>query len=805
MAPSMSVLRRSLRFLPRAQRTLQACGLPITRIYPTVQFHRPAFSTVVGASTSHRAMTTAAGADFAAEEQSKRARDAAAQMSVAPAYKRNAALAELEAQLLAREQEILKANQDDVAAEEAAGRPVARLSLQGKIGTLVEGLRDVRKMKDPLGQVSLARSLSDGLSLFRVSTPMGVLLIIFEARPDAAVQIFSLAVKTGNAVILKGGSEATRTLQILQECMEQAMSAADLPKDAVQLVVGREAASALLKPGLVDLIIPRGSNELVQNIMRSTTTPVMGHADGICHVFVDSAANLEMAKQIVKDSKTNYPQACNAAETLLVHKDVAQEFVPALADILPDSTFKACPQSLSLLGTRAVAATDSDYSTEWGDLTIGVKVVNDMAEGIQHIRKHGSAHTDVIVTSDTKAMETFTAQVDSAGVYVNASSRFADGFRYGFGAEVGVSTGKLHARGPVGLDGILSYKYKIFGDGHTVGGPNPTKLQHQAMNYVESVADIPHVLAGSGRDPRVDLVKAKRILVKVGSNVVTRSQGGGVALGRLANLVEQIAQLVRTGREVVLISSGGVAAGKRVLKDAWQDKVATDDASFTMPIPSSPLPVLAGQEAPGAVDSTATPERKRQFSAAGQSKLMALYEQLFGVYDMHIAQILISIPDLEYTRPRKMTCQTIEGLMREGIVPIVNENDAIAYEAADGDGSIDKEELPITDNDSIAAVIAVELGCDLAILLSEVDGVYEDMSNPVPIPVLNPDAEKAGINFSEKSSAGRGGMESKVNSAAYMMRRGVKSVIANGGTPSKTRTLLDIVRGNNVGTLIAKI
>jgi glutamate 5-kinase len=529
----------------------------------------------------------------------------------------------------------------------------------------------------------------------------------------------------------------------------------------------------------------------------------MGHADGICHVFVDRAADLKMATQVVKDSKTNYPQACNAAETVLVHKAVASTVLPALAEAMPDTTFKACPEALSILGARGVAAAAGDFSTEWGDLTLGVKVVKDVEEAIEHIRQHGSRHTDVIVTSNPSVASTFTSAVDSAGVYVNASSRFADGFRYGFGAEVGVSTGKLHARGPVGLDGILSYKYQVLGNGHTVGGDRPTKLEHKELKGVNHAADIANTMPGmhAAKSPRELLRDARRILIKVGSNVVTRSQGGGVALGRLAGLVEQVAQLSQTGREVVLISSGGIAAGRRVLGDADAAKGAKKVES--LPIPSTPLPLLYKSSPPQMSPEDQKAENNRQMSAAGQSKLMALYEQLFGVYDTHVAQLLISIPDLEYTHPRQATCRTIEGLMHRGIVPIVNENDAISYEAADGDGSIDKEEMPISDNDSIAAVLAVELKCDLVILLSEVDGVYEDMSNPVPIPVLTEQMIESGaIAFSEKSSSGRGGMESKVRAAQYMMRRGVKVVIANGSTPARSRTLLDVVKGEGIGTLM---
>lgn len=301
-------------------------------------------------------------------------------------------------------------------------------------------------------------------------------MVIFEARPDAAVQIFSLAVKTGNTVILKGGSEASETLVVLADAMKKSLAAAGLPEDAVQLAQGREVAEELLGNGLVDLIIPRGSYDMVKSIQNIATTPVLGHAGGICHIFVDESADVEMALSIIRDAKTDYPQACNAAETLLVHRRAAH-ILPKLADALHDCSFHACPRSSILLGDRATPASEDDFSMEWGDLTLSVKIVDTLKDAVKHIREHGSAVADVIVTGDDANADEFVKLVDSAGVYVNASSRFADGFRYGFGAEVAISTSKIHARGPVGLDGLLSYKYHVRGKGHTVGGPNPTQLE----------------------------------------------------------------------------------------------------------------------------------------------------------------------------------------------------------------------------------------------------------------------------------------------------------------------------------------
>jgi glutamate-5-semialdehyde dehydrogenase len=413
-----------------------------------------------------------------AAEQSTRAQNAFTKTSASTLEQRNKCLAELESQLASREKEILEANAKDVSAQAAAGRPTARLDLTGKMESLRDGLQHVQSMPDAIGRVTLSKQLADGLNMYRTCTPVGVLLVIFEARPDAAVQIFSLAMKTGNTVILKGGSEATETLMVLADAMKNSLAAAGLPEDACQLAVGRDITQELLGSGMVDLVIPRGSYDLVKWIQQTSTTPVLGHAGGICHVYVDETADTDMALSILRDAKTDYPQACNAAETVLVHKKMAH-LLPKMADDLPDVKFQGCPRSCILLGDRASPASEDCFDTEWGDLTLSVKVVDSFDEAVEHIHEHGSAVADVIVTGDDAKANEFVRIVDSAGVYVNASSRFADGFRYGFGAEVAISTSKIHARGPVGVDGLLSHKYHVRGTGHTVGGKNPTKLDHK--------------------------------------------------------------------------------------------------------------------------------------------------------------------------------------------------------------------------------------------------------------------------------------------------------------------------------------
>jgi len=416
-----------------------------------------------------------------AVEQSRRARNAFAQMSVASLEQRNLCLAEFEAQLVAREQEILEANERDMIVATAKGGATGRLFLKGKIASLCAGLKQVQSMPDALGNKTVSKSLSDGLNMYRVSTPVGVLLAIFESRPDAVAQIFGLAVKTGNTVILKGGPEASETILVLADAMKKSLVAAGLPEDAAQLGVGGEVATELLGSGLVDLVIARGSYAMVKKIQDQSTTPVLGHAGSLSHIYVDETADLEMAAAITRDAKTDYPQACNAVDTVLVHKSLMHA-LPKLADALHDCKVHACPRASILLGDRVVPASGDDFHTEWCDLTVNVKVVDSLAEAVEHIREHSSGMAEVIVTGDDAKADEFTKAVDAAGVYVNASSRFADGYRYGFGAEVAISTSKIHARGPVGLDGLLSYKYQVYGKGHTVGGPNPTKLDHKDIS-----------------------------------------------------------------------------------------------------------------------------------------------------------------------------------------------------------------------------------------------------------------------------------------------------------------------------------
>jgi len=399
---------------------------------------------------------------------------AAPQLAVSSNEQRNNALKAVKEALLLNKEAIFEANHKDMeAAKENNIAPAVMKRLkfdEGKLADVCGGIDQLVNLEDPLGKQSLARELDEGLTLYRVSVPIGVIGIIFEARPDALVQISSLCIKSGNCAILKGGKETVNTNKVLFDIIHKAVMDAGLPEYAlVQATLHNEIDELLACEKDVDLLIPRGSNQFVQYIMNNTKIPVMGHADGVCHIYVDKDADMAKALPIILDAKTQYTAACNAVETLLVNRAVAKEFLPMLADTCKEA-------GITVRGTKEVAdiiacevMTEEEFHTEYLDLIVSVKLVDNVEEAISHINFYGSHHTDCIITENDETAVIFMEMVDSAGVYCNCSTRFADGFRYGFGAEVGISTSKLHARGPVGLEGMVTYKYKLQGDGHIVG------------------------------------------------------------------------------------------------------------------------------------------------------------------------------------------------------------------------------------------------------------------------------------------------------------------------------------------------
>lgn len=376
---------------------------------------------------------------------------------------KNAALIKIAEAFESNKYEIFAANRNDLTEAEILVQngeitksTFNRLKLdENKIRDMIQGVRDIAKLEDPIGKVFFKRELDENLILSKVSCPIGVLGIIFEARPDVISQISSLAIKSSNAVILKGGKESKNTNKKILEIINGALSEIpEFPKNVVQQVFSRDDVAEMLKcDEYINLIIPRGGNNLVKYIKANTKIPVLGHANGICHIFVDESADIDMASKVVIDAKTQYPSACNAVETLLIHENFKKS-----NDLLA---------SLQLSEIKLVSNPDS-WDIEYGDKILSYKFVKSVDEAIEHINTYGSGHTDCIITKDLLNAEKFMNNVDSAGVYFNASTRFADGFRYGFGAEVGISTNKTHARGPVGLEGLTIYKYKLTGEGHIV-------------------------------------------------------------------------------------------------------------------------------------------------------------------------------------------------------------------------------------------------------------------------------------------------------------------------------------------------
>lgn len=340
---------------------------------------------------------------------------------------------------------------------------------QAKIDAVCSGIDSLIGLDDPVGETLAATELDEGLELFKVACPIGVIGVIFESRPDALVQISTLCLKSGNACLLKGGSEAINTNRILARLIAEAAEARGIAGGWLGLVETRgEVAEMLSMDGQIDLLIPRGSNEFVKHIMENSNIPVLGHADGICHAYVDGQCDVDMAVNIVVDSKTQYCAVCNALETLLVHAGVAGEFLPKASESLRAKgvEIRGCARTAEYIDVTE--ATEEDWKTEYLDEILSIKVVGSIEEAVEHINRYGSGHTETIVTSDNGVAKYFMAMVDSGDVFVNCSTRFSDGFRFGFGAEVGISTNKIHARGPVGLDGLLIYKYHMVGNGQIV-------------------------------------------------------------------------------------------------------------------------------------------------------------------------------------------------------------------------------------------------------------------------------------------------------------------------------------------------
>ncbi len=403
--------------------------------------------------------------------------------------RKNLALRLIAEKLQENMDEIIRKNQLDLERSKKENLPAPLLKRlkfdEKKLADVIDGIRSLINLPEPVGRKLMATELDDGLKLYKISCPIGVIGIIFESRPDALVQISTLCLKSGNAVLLKGGSEARETNRALADVIQAATTEAGLHPGWIHLLETREDVNGMLKMDeYIDLIIPRGSNEFVRYIMDNTRIPVLGHADGICHCYVDGEADIAMAVDVVNDSKVQYVAVCNATETLLVHRDVAETFLPALKTKTDESNvlLKGCERTRAIIPVGA--ATEKDWQTEYLDYVLSIKIVDSLDEAIDHINTYGSGHTDSIITKNKDHADRFMDRVDSGNVFWNCSTRFSDGFKYGFGAEVGISTNKIHARGPMGLEGLLIYKFKLVGNGHIVSdyAANRRTFTHRPLN-----------------------------------------------------------------------------------------------------------------------------------------------------------------------------------------------------------------------------------------------------------------------------------------------------------------------------------
>ena len=401
------------------------------------------------------------------------AKAASYQLAVLRTDVRNAALDAMADALTAHMNEILRENAEDVAEATSAGIRASyldRLRLdESRVTAMTEGLRLTAALPDPLGREDYSVRRPNGLEIRRVRVPLGVIGMIYEARPNVTADAIGLCLKSGNAVLLRGGSDALRSNRVIADILSHAAYGAGVPQGAIQLLAMKNRAAVDVMThltGLVDVIIPRGGAGLIRRIVESSTVPVIETGAGVCHIYVDRAADIGMALRIVENAKVSRPSVCNAVETLLVHEDIAADFLPQMADLLGADgvELRGCRKTRTILSDIGTA-TEEDWSTEYGDLVLSIRVVQDMDAAISHINRYNTGHSETIVTNDIRAAHDFQQRVDASTVYVNASTRFTDGFEFGFGAEIGISTQKLHVRGPMGLDALTSTKYLVYGEG----------------------------------------------------------------------------------------------------------------------------------------------------------------------------------------------------------------------------------------------------------------------------------------------------------------------------------------------------
>jgi|GEM_PF-2054 len=691
----------------------------------------------------------------------KRAKKASITMASLPTATKDAALGVMAAALDSGRAAILEANARDMAEGErmlAAGEisqsMLKRLKIDdSKIDGMISGIRDVIGLADPVGEQMSALELDDGLVLYQMRCPIGMLGVIFESRPDVVPQIMSLCLKSGNSVAFKGGREAANSIRALFDILRDAAASAGVPADAFVLMESREDIAAILElDAYIDLLIPRGSNQFVQYIQSNTRIPVLGHAAGICHVYVDSSADQSMAVDLTVDSKTQYPAVCNAAETLLVDKAIAGEFLPKVAEALRAKNVEIRGSEDVRRIIDCVPATEEDWDTEYGDLVISVRLVDSVRDAAAFINEHGSHHTDMIVAKDMGRAAEFAALVDSAGVYVNASTRFADGYRYGKGAEVGISTNKIHARGPVGMEGLMIYKYVLVGNGQVVKdyvGPDA-----RAFTHVPSKSRYPF----GGRRMRDGLTsEPDRVVVKIGSSSIMRN-GSRVSRDFMDSIAEQVRALKDSGKEVLIVSSGAIALGLKAMD--------------VVPKPNE-IPI------------------RQAAASVGQGILMKEWGDSFQRFGMSVGQILLTMDTYSDRESVINLHNTVNSLLEHGVVPIFNENDAIRT-----------QEIRFGDNDTLSAIIASRTDADMLVILSDIDGLYDSDPRRNPgaklVPLVTDIDSVASFAGDVGSSVGTGGMKTKIAAARICNDSGCDMVIAASAAEG---AVLKAATGQEIGTL----
>jgi len=673
--------------------------------------------------------------------QVKKAKQASIILASIKTEIKNRALENIIKEIKKNKNEIIKENKKDLQKakeNELSNSLIERLVVDDKkIREIIEMVESIIKLEDPIGKILEITELDKDLILSKVTVPIGLIGAIFESRPDAAVQISSLCIKSGNAVILKGGSEASNTNRILVNLIREAIKNY-VPKEAVQIIETRAQVKEILKlDEYIDLLIPRGSNKFVKYIQDNTKIPVLGHSEGICHVYVDIYADIKKASDICYDAKCQYPAVCNAMETLLVHKAIANKFLPLMIKKFKKAgvEIKGDEKTRSIV-KNIKKSTEKDWKTEYNDLILNIKIVKNVDEAIEHINYYGSRHTDAIVTENQKTASKFIDFVDSSSIMHNCSTRFADGFRYGKGAEVGISTAKIHARGPVGVEGLTIYKYILKGQGNTL------------KEYSSGKKKFTH---------KIKKMKNK-IIIKIGTNVLT-DKIGILDYKVMERIVKDIAEIKKKGKDIIIVTSGAIGAGMAELN-----------------IEKRPRDIKLQQAC----------------AAVGQSILMSKYKEFFNKHKIKVAQILLTYNDFSDKKGYINFDNSIKTILELDAIPIINENDPV---------SINELGPSFGDNDRLSAMVASKIGAKMLIILTTVDGLYDKNPKFKGAKILKEVYkfdEKLENLTGSSSMLGVGGVKTKIIAAKIATSAGILTIVANG---KRKNIISDINKGKKIGTM----